>query len=601
VPRTVRYRRAPLRPLRVSPGDAGGAGAVNQVADLRVNSITPKVGGVTKLTPAEGDLVTWDVEIENIGTAATVAGILDVVVYIGDIANWSDNVSTVLAAGATRTQSTNGGSEGNAYWVAEGGVWDVNVLVNGGNPPSRLPLTESNYANNTLATTITVTGTAPNITAENPPDDVEDEPYAGYTFLATGDTPITWAVHTGSLPAGLSLSSGGVLSGTPTTIGTSVFTVRATNATGTDTSSSISITITAVPEPGEGQNVYTWFDTVTCIALNGAGQSGLNLQDFEDAGVRGHVLSDGTPSFPFPSWKRTFITSLKDYGDVWLGMHIADLDTERGVPQNQSEWDSKIAVLEGLIGEAQLLGVKGFAFDPEPYNGDIEHHLCWDRNGTPGRPEAGPMDEDLCYDNGFTMGAMVAASGLNTDEGAQFYLTSDSAWPGSSLSVTKAAVQALNDAGQPWDVDSGFRFFMQGFIDGGANVNMLDASFQGSVQYPGCGGDPNCAIPHFIDSMEDEFGSGSNVRGSIMVWPDFDEGGPSNAHQLSQAQVTSLVSSSMVYATGAFSLYTHRETMYLGNDDPSNPLKPWVWPPPGEAGPAYWQGKVLPGITAGLP
>jgi len=56
------------------------------------------------------------------------------------------------------------------------------------------------------------------------------------TFSAAGGTaPYTYAVSTGTLPAGLSLNaSTGVLSGTPTTLGSSTFTVKATDSsTGT--------------------------------------------------------------------------------------------------------------------------------------------------------------------------------------------------------------------------------------------------------------------------------------------------------------------------------------------------------------------------------
>lgn len=52
----------------------------------------------------------------------------------------------------------------------------------------------------------------------------------------TGDTPISWSVSIGALPAGLSInSSTGVVSGTPTTEGTSNFTLQATNSGGSDT------------------------------------------------------------------------------------------------------------------------------------------------------------------------------------------------------------------------------------------------------------------------------------------------------------------------------------------------------------------------------
>lgn len=56
------------------------------------------------------------------------------------------------------------------------------------------------------------------------------------TLTASGDSPITWTVSIGALPAGLSLDSGtGVLSGTPTTAGSYSFTIDASNSGGSDT------------------------------------------------------------------------------------------------------------------------------------------------------------------------------------------------------------------------------------------------------------------------------------------------------------------------------------------------------------------------------
>jgi large repetitive protein len=51
------------------------------------------------------------------------------------------------------------------------------------------------------------------------------------TLTASGGAvPYTWSIATGSLPAGLSLSAAGVISGTPTTAGTSSFTARVTDS-----------------------------------------------------------------------------------------------------------------------------------------------------------------------------------------------------------------------------------------------------------------------------------------------------------------------------------------------------------------------------------
>src|ERR1700761_608150 len=51
------------------------------------------------------------------------------------------------------------------------------------------------------------------------------------TLTATGGTPsYTYSVSTGSLPAGLTLSTGGVISGTPTQAGTFAFSVNVTDS-----------------------------------------------------------------------------------------------------------------------------------------------------------------------------------------------------------------------------------------------------------------------------------------------------------------------------------------------------------------------------------
>jgi hypothetical protein len=67
-------------------------------------------------------------------------------------------------------------------------------------------------------------------------------------MAASGGVPgYTWAVIAGSLPAGLSLSGAGVISGTPTTIGASSATIQVTDTASTTASGSFSITISCVP------------------------------------------------------------------------------------------------------------------------------------------------------------------------------------------------------------------------------------------------------------------------------------------------------------------------------------------------------------------
>src|SRR5205814_1514696 len=63
---------------------------------------------------------------------------------------------------------------------------------------------------------------------------------------ASGGTgSYTWSLASGTLPTGLSLSSAGVLSGTPTVAGTSSFTVQATDTASVSGTKTFSLTIAA--------------------------------------------------------------------------------------------------------------------------------------------------------------------------------------------------------------------------------------------------------------------------------------------------------------------------------------------------------------------
>jgi hypothetical protein len=103
------------------------------------------------------------------------------------------------------------------------------------------------YGNNSRALSILVnaSATAPTVTTTSLAGGTVGSFYS-QTLTATGTTPITWTLQAGTLPAGLSLSSSGVLSGTPTTAATTTGLVfRATNSAGSGDSGSLSITISA--------------------------------------------------------------------------------------------------------------------------------------------------------------------------------------------------------------------------------------------------------------------------------------------------------------------------------------------------------------------
>ena len=81
------------------------------------------------------------------------------------------------------------------------------------------------------------------ITTTSLPNGVKGHFY-GATLVATGGVwPRTWSLASGSLPPGLSLDSGGVISGTPTSTGTSNFTVRVTDGANSAVTQALNLTI----------------------------------------------------------------------------------------------------------------------------------------------------------------------------------------------------------------------------------------------------------------------------------------------------------------------------------------------------------------------
>src|SRR3984957_11706939 len=92
------------------------------------------------------------------------------------------------------------------------------------------------------ASSAAAAGRAPSVTLSYPlpalsvttatlPDGTAGTAYTSTTLDATGGiSPYTWSVPPGTLPPGLSLSSGGVISGTPTSPGTFSFTVTVTDS-----------------------------------------------------------------------------------------------------------------------------------------------------------------------------------------------------------------------------------------------------------------------------------------------------------------------------------------------------------------------------------
>jgi uncharacterized repeat protein (TIGR01451 family) len=101
----------------------------------------------------------------------------------------------------------------------------------------------------TKALTISVSEAtvSPTFTAAGPSQSAMVGTAYSYVFAASGTPDPVYQLGSGALPAGLTLSSTGVLSGIPTTAGSATFTVTATNSAGSATTPTLTITVASPP------------------------------------------------------------------------------------------------------------------------------------------------------------------------------------------------------------------------------------------------------------------------------------------------------------------------------------------------------------------
>ena len=143
-------------------------------------------------------------------------------------------------------------------------------------------------------------GTAPTITTTTLPGGTVGTPYS-QTLTATGDTPITWTLDSGTLPTSLTISTAGVISGTPTVANTFNFKVKATNGAGSVTKD---LSIVIVPQGGLlDENTFRLYDVPVTYQDQ---TSATNFGFYYDSGIK--PLSDvisGTPKVTIANSKLT--------------------------------------------------------------------------------------------------------------------------------------------------------------------------------------------------------------------------------------------------------------------------------------------------------
>jgi len=208
--------RLPLLPLLALASLAGcGGGGMSLVAISPTGTVTMDVGQTLAI---KSSIVN---DTTNSGVAYSLSG-------VGSLGSASQTGSAGSSSFYTATYSTPSSVNGSATAV---------VTVNSVHTPSA-----------TASVTIII-NPALVITTASLPSGTINTVYPTTTLNATGGTgALKWALASGTLPAGLTLSSAGVLSGTPTVFGSFPVTISVTDSASNPLTATQNYTIVIVPQ-----------------------------------------------------------------------------------------------------------------------------------------------------------------------------------------------------------------------------------------------------------------------------------------------------------------------------------------------------------------
>ena len=138
----------------------------------------------------------------------------------------------------------------------------------------------TNTATQALSITIGAAVSTLAVTTATLPGATAGTAYSTMLTATGGTAPYTWSIPSGTLPAGLTLSAAGVISGTPAAAATSSFTVQVTDSASHTATAALSIVVSAaaslLPNGPGGTWTLVFDDEFTGTSLNTANWTALN-------------------------------------------------------------------------------------------------------------------------------------------------------------------------------------------------------------------------------------------------------------------------------------------------------------------------------------
>lgn len=308
--------------------------------------LTLSSGGVLSGTPTVPGPFTFTVgDIDSHGNTGSHSYTVNIGANILTV-NPATLANGALATPYSQTVTATGGTGPYTFAVSAGSLPTGLSLASNGNitgtPTVAGPFTftvraiDSVNNTGTRSYTVNVGSNILTVTPSSPlPNGTRGQAY-GATFGASGGTgPYSFQVRSGSLPGGLSLSSSGALSGTPTVAGTFSFDVQATDSLFNTGTGSYSLTIDPAPltiNPAtlaNGTIGTAYSQSVTAsngtpaysyAVIAGGLPTGLSLNTSNGA-ITGTPTTPGSYSFTIQATDATPVTGSRNY-TVLVGSNV---------------------------------------------------------------------------------------------------------------------------------------------------------------------------------------------------------------------------------------------------------------------------------------
>lgn len=215
----------------------------------------------------------------------------------------------------------------------------------------RVTDSRSTQATQTFSITVgAVSVTQLSITTSTLPKGTAGVAYQQTLAAAGGTAPYTWTITSGSLPAGVSLSTAGVLSGTPASAGAFFFSPRVTDATGASATVILALEVQAA-------GTMSRTGVIAQLATGGGWKTSLNLVNVQAAPAQVRVIFNGQDGLAL---ELPYVVTQGSQSITLIGSAI-----ERTMPANSSlliELDAQVsATVVGWAEVRSTLPVSGYA------------------------------------------------------------------------------------------------------------------------------------------------------------------------------------------------------------------------------------------------